>query len=48
MRMKIAAVVTLCLLAAASAFAQEEIEGTGTPGYVQCLCKSVRLDLFLV
>jgi hypothetical protein len=32
--MKITAVVTLCLLAAASAFAQEEIEGAGTPGSV--------------
>jgi len=34
MRSKIAAVVTLCLFAAATAFAQEEIEGAGTPGYV--------------
>ena len=34
MRMKIAAVVTLCLFAAVTALAQEEIEGAGTPGYV--------------
>jgi len=34
MRIKILAVVTLCLFAAAAALAQEEIEGAGTPGYV--------------
>jgi hypothetical protein len=34
MRSKIAAVGVLCLFAAATALAQEEIEGAGTPGYV--------------
>src|SRR6516162_4731345 len=34
MRIKIAAVGVLCLFAAATALAQEEIEGAGTPGYV--------------
>jgi len=34
MRIKILAVVTLCLFAAAAALAQEEIVGAGTPGYV--------------
>ena len=34
MRIRIAAVGVLCLFAAASALAQEEIEGAGTPGYV--------------
>jgi len=34
MRIRIAAIVTLCLFAGATAFAQEEIEGAGTPGYV--------------
>jgi hypothetical protein len=34
MRIKFAAVGTLCLLAAVSAFPQEEIEGAGEPGYL--------------
>ena len=43
MRIKILAVVTLCLFAAGAALAQEEIEGAGTTNYVSVFTGSHRI-----